>query len=217
MPDLMSSLVFSISNQKGGTGKTTLSVNFAAGLSKRGRTLLLDADPQGSAWQWAGMATEEHTYPASVIRAEDDLQYEINRQRQKHQFIVIDCPPTLETETTWAAMSVSDMVLIPVQPSPIDLWASLRLSSAIGRIRNKVNPELKAFIIVNQVEQRNALSRAMQQALAEFEIPSLKGVLRRRAVYRSTALEGVSVFCYGKRGEAAAEEIDSIIEEVLQK
>lgn len=212
----MPARVFAVSNQKGGTGKTTLSMNLAAGLATRGRTLIVDADPQGSAGQWAGLAPDQRPFPLSVITVAGNLAREINRFRQDYQYVVIDCPPTLETEATRQAMSASDTILIPVQPSPIDLWASVRLASTIEQIKQG-KPQLQAFIVLNQVEPRNALSRAMQQALAEFDIPSLNSVLRRRAIYRTSALEGASVFCIGKRGEAAAAEITSIIEELLQK
>ncbi|MEW5754908.1 MAG: ParA family partition ATPase, partial [Pseudomonadota bacterium] len=198
----MSARVIAISNQKGGTGKTTLSMNLAAGLAKHGRTLLVDADPQGSAGQWAGLAPDERPFPLSVITVAGNLAREVTRFRHDYQYVVIDCPPTLETDTTRQAMSAADTVLIPVQPSPIDLWASVRLAEAIEQIKQG-KPQLQAFIVVTQVEPRNALSRAMQQALAEFDIPSLSSVLRRRAVYRTSAIEGASVYCLGKRGEPA--------------
>lgn len=212
----MSTTVIAVSNQKGGTGKTTLSMNLAAGLAKRGRTLVVDADPQGSAGQWAASAPDDNPYPVSVISVAGNLTHEVSRFRQDYQYVVIDCPPTLETEVTMKAMSAADKVLIPVLPSPVDLWASVRLSTALEQLRMS-KPQLKAYMVVNQVEPRNALSRAMQQALAEFDIPALEGCLRRRAVFRTSAIEGRSVYCFGKRGQAAAEELDSIIDEVLTK
>lgn len=211
----MSAQVFSISNQKGGTGKTTLSMNFAAGLAQRGRTLIIDADPQGSAGQWTGLAPDKRPFPVSVIAVAGNLAHEIKRFRQDYQYIVVDCPPTLEGDTVRRAMLSSDTMLIPVLPSPVDLWASVRLAETIEQARLG-NPELKAYLVINQQEPRSALSRAMQQALDEFDIPSLKGGLRRRAVYRTSAIEGASVFCLGKQGQAAAQEIESIIEELLQ-
>jgi len=211
----MSAKVFSISNQKGGTGKTTLSMNFASGLSRRGRTMVVDADPQGSAGQWAGLAPDDRPFPVSVISLAGNLAREIDRFREDYQYIVIDCPPTLETDVSRLAMSVSDAVLIPVLPSPIDLWASVRLADAIEQAKLS-NSKLKAYLVVNQLEPRSALSRAMQQALAEFELEALNSVLRRRAVYRTSAIEGASVYCMGKRGDAAAQEIESIIEELTQ-
>jgi len=210
----VSAKVFSIANQKGGTGKTTLSMNFAAGLAKHGRTLVIDADPQRSAGQWTSLAPDKRPFPVSVIAVSGKLSNEIARFRQDYEYLVIDCPPSLETGTVNEAMLASDTMLIPVLPSPIDLWASVRLASAIEQAKLR-NPQLQAHLVINQLEPRSALSRAMQEALAEFDIPSLKNALRRRAVYRNSAIEGASVFCIGKQGQAAAQEIEAIIEELL--
>ena len=210
----MSAKIFAISNQKGGTGKTTLTMNFAAGLAQRGRTLVVDTDPQGSALQWAGLAPDERPFPVSVITLAGNLARELNRFRDDYQYVVIDCPPTLEAGITTTAMTASDTVLIPVLPSPVDLWASIKLANTIEQVK-LVNPSMQAYLVINQLEPRSALSRAMQQALAEFDVPSLQNWICRRAIYRTSAIEGNSVFGSGKRGLAARQEIESIIEEVI--
>jgi len=210
----MTSRIFSVSNQKGGSGKTTLSMNLAAGLSRRGRTLVIDADPQGSASQWSSSATEDKPFPVSVISVGGNLTHEVNRFSRDYDYVVIDCPPTLETENTSKAMVVADTVLIPVLPSPVDLWASVRLANTIEQIK-QIKPQLKAHIVINQLEPRSALSRAMKDALEEFDIPALNSGLRRRAIYRNVAIEGSSVYCAGKQAQPAIDEIEQIIEEVL--
>jgi chromosome partitioning protein len=210
----MTTRVFAVANQKGGSGKTTLSMNFAAGLSKKGRTLIIDADPQGSASQWSSLASEHSPFPVSVIAIAGNLTHEVNRFSQDYEYIVIDCPPTLETEHTRKAMLSAHNVLIPVLPSPVDLWASIRLADTIEQIK-QIRPELKANLVINQLEPRSALSRAMHEALAEFDIPALNSYLRRRAIYRNVAIEGRSIYCAGKQARAAVNELDEIIEELL--
>ena len=130
--------------------------------------------------------------------------------------MVLDCPPSLESHASRQALRACDVALIPVLPSPIDLWASLKLPQEIEEAR-KVNPNIKAYLVLNQLEPNSALSSAMQDALLEFGIPVLNAVIRRRAVYRSAALEGNSVFQMGGHGTQAAEEIDAIIKEVIGK
>ena len=210
----MSAQVFAISNQKGGTGKTTLSMNLAAGLAQKGRALLIDADPQGSATQWSRLAPPEKPFPVSVISVGGHLAREVETFGRDFDYVVIDCPPTLETGVMQAAMQVTDTVLIPVLPSPVDLWASIRIAEAIDHAKLR-NRQLSARIVINQLEPRSALSSAMQEALEEFDIPALQAGIRRRAIYRNAAMEGRSVFEMGKRGQPAVEEIQAVIEEVL--
>jgi chromosome partitioning protein len=189
-------------------------MNFAAGLAQRGKVLLIDADPQGSAGQWSSLASDDKPFPVSVISIGGNLAREAKRFASDYDYVVIDCPPTLETGVMQMAMQVSDKVLIPVLPSPVDLWASIRIIEAIEQVKIQ-NRGLQPYIVVNQLEPRSALSKAMKEALHEFDIPALGEGIRRRAAYRNAAVDGVSVFCMGKRGEAAADEINNIIEELL--
>jgi chromosome partitioning protein len=120
----------------------------------------------------------------------------------------------LDTRISREVLRACDVALIPVLPSPIDLWASLRLPQEVAEAR-KANPRLKAYLLINQLEPKNALSGAMFVAMAEFGLPILKSCVRRRAVYRNAALEGVSVYQMGSRGLQAAKEIDLIINEAI--
>ena len=209
----MATHIIAVINQKGGAGKTTLSMNLAAGLAKRADTCVLDLDPQASSRQWASLGSAP--FPATVKQINGKWDAKTLHQNYKaYEHLVLDCPPSLESHASLQALRACDVALIPVLPSPIDLWASLRLPQEIEEAR-KTNKRLKAFLVLNQLEPKSALSAAMHDAIAEFGIPVLDTGIRRRAIYRSAALEGVSVFQLGSRGSLAAAEIEAIINEVI--
>ena len=209
----MSTHVTAVINQKGGAGKTTLAMNLAAGLARRAQTVVIDLDPQGSSRQWASLGSAP--FPATVkqIAGKWDAR-SLHQNYRAYRHMVLDCPPSIDSHASLQALRACDVALIPVLPSPVDLWASLRLPQEIEEAR-KANSSLKAYLVLNQLEPRSALSAAMHEALAEFGVPVLKATIRRRAAYRGAALEGVSVYQMGSRGAPAAAEIEAIINEVI--
>ena len=205
--------VIAIVNQKGGTGKTTLALNLAAGLARRASTAVIDADPQRSISQWVALAEDTSGLPV-VTEIKAPAAPAIARLKKTHRYVVVDCPPTVQGPVIEAVMASADLVLIPVLPSPLDLWASVEMAALVHQAQKK-NRALQAYLILNQVETRNALSRVMQQAVAEFDVPLLKASVQRRAAYRSAAIEGVSVYALGSRGAQAVADIEAIIKEIL--
>jgi chromosome partitioning protein len=208
----MTSTKFAVANLKGGCGKSTLAMNLAAGLVTRGKAVLLDADPQGTVDHWA--SDEKVAGMPRVVATGDELSKQIRWAESTHQYVVVDCPPSLGSAYTEVALQQVDIVLVPVLPSPPDLWSSVHMVEAVAKAR-KVNPELRAYFVRNQVESRSALSHAMRQALQFCDLPALESSLGRRAAYRWAALEGISVYQFGARGQKAVSDIESIIKEVL--
>ena len=206
--------VIAVANQKGGVGKTTLAMNMAAGLTRRGSCIVVDADPQRSATMWIELSDSLREFPAKVVPAEDEIKKQIIQLQTEFDYIVIDCPPEIKSDSTMSAIEISQVLLIPLLPSPMDLWASTRIEELIKRVQ-RVNPTILAFVVLNQIEPRSAMSRGMDGALQEINIPVLRHRLSRRASYRTAALEGCSVYDLGFRGRVASEEIDNIIDEVL--
>ncbi len=209
----MSNRIIAVINQKGGTGKTTLALNLAAGLVKRGTVHLVDADPQRSVTQWVGMGGGNSGLPG-VAQLIGNPTAILGKLLRNHRYVVVDCAPTVQGETVRTILRLAHIVLIPTLPSPIDLWASVDMAVAVNAAQ-KDNPGMNAYLVLNQLEARNALSRDMREAVAEFDVPVLAAAMQRRAAYRSAALEGQSVYGMGKRGLLAVEDIEAIIEEIL--
>lgn len=205
--------VIALVGNKGGAGKTTLSVNLAAGLAKETNAIVVDADPQGSAIQWN--AFTDSALSVTVLEASDELNTQLTELSQKYDYVVVDCPPSVHALQTKKVLEICDLALIPVQPSPVDLWATVHTEKAVEDARQS-NTNLRAVLVINQLETRTTLSKLVRDALSEIGLPVAKTALRRRAVFRNSALEGKNVFEMGRRGSDAASEIDQLIHEVIK-
>jgi len=205
--------VIAFVGNKGGAGKTTLSVNLAAGLARYAETAIVDADPQGSSVHWYANADELKVAP--VFQAEPELLEQIENLRGQFAYVIADCPPSVHAPQTDAILRVADVVMVPVQPSPVDLWATVHIEQAIEEAK-QINPTLRAVLVVNQLESRSTLSQLIREALAEIAVPVAGTAIRKRAVYKASALEGRTVFDMGKRGAEAAAELDQLIREVIR-
>lgn len=204
--------VIALAGNKGGSGKTTLAINLAGALARRGRVVLLDADPQGSCVHWH-TATEDNN-PVPVLAAGDDVTGAVRGNRNPCDFLLIDCPPSVTAPQTLEALSLADWVLIPVLPSPLDIWAGLHVEPVLKTARED-NPTLQALLVINQLEPRTRLSRLARQALEELGLPTAATAVRRRMAYRQAILEGRSVVDMGKLGAEAAHEIEQLIVELV--
>ncbi len=204
--------VIAIVGNKGGVGKTTLSINIAAGAARYGNVALVDADPQGSALQWSRMAEGEAPLP--VYEADTPLAQQTTDLLRTYSHIVIDCPPYVQSSQTAEVLQIADIALIPVLPSPMDLWATVHIEEAVD-IAQETNPGLRVLLLINQMELRTTFSRVMREALSEIQFPVAETAVRRRAVYRNSVLEGKSVFDAGYPGREAVEELDKLIKEVM--
>lgn len=206
--------VIVLASTKGGVGKTTLAMSLAEGLARRDSTLVVDSDPQQSALQWWSVADGGKRLGFCVEAGDRAVITAIEAARRHHRFVVVDCPPSFSAYQTREALTQADLVLLPMQPSPVDLWAGAHMAEWV-RDAKKVNPGLRAFIVLNQVEPNTRLWRGIKEVLNELDLPTLETTIRRRAVFRNAALTGASVYTIGKQGREAAAEIENLIEEVL--
>ena len=120
--------ILSVSNQKGGSGKTTLAVNLARVFARSGPAVLVDADPQRSASGFLESSPELPVVSAPDVAA---LQRVLRESRTAAGFVVIDCPPILP-DVNAAAVAAADVVLVPCNPSPLDIAAAAPLLEALA-------------------------------------------------------------------------------------
>lgn len=206
-------MIIGVLNQKGGVGKTTIAVNLAAGLARSGaRVLLIDADPQGSALDWSA-AREGDPLFSVVGLPRPSVHREIGQIGQGYDHIIIDGPPRV-TDLARSAIMASDIVLIPVQPSPYDIWAADEVVKLIGEAR-VYKENLKAVFVVNRKIANTAIGRDVGEALAAYPVPVLAASITQRVIYAEAAAQGLAVFEIDADGPAAAE-IEAVLNELMR-
>jgi chromosome partitioning protein len=215
----MAAKIISITNQKGGAGKSTTTMLLAGGFAKKNlRVFVADADKQRTATRWAKEAPENSPFPANVYPMGDyeaTIHREIRKVIDSYDVILVDCPPALESPIPQSALQVSDLALIPMIPSPPDIWAAAGIENLVKRAAI-TNPTLQARILVNMAQDRTMLSRKVEELLEAFGIPLLRHRLIQREVYRHTAGFGLTIYgMTGDTAQVAQREVTAITKEVL--
>jgi chromosome partitioning protein len=196
-------MIIGVLNQKGGVGKTTIATNLAAVCSRAGnRVLLVDADPQGSSMAWSAAREGDPLFPV-VAMAKPTLHRDLPEIASDYDVVVIDGAPRVN-DLGRAAILASDVVLIPVQPSPYDVWASADTVQLI-REAQQFKENLKAVFVINRKIVNTAIGRDVHKALGEFEFPVLSAALCQRVIYAESAGQGLSVIETDPKSEAALE------------
>ena len=218
--------VIILANSKGGCGKSLAAAMVSSELSNRMsssisgrkfRVLICDSDPQGTSTEWS-KASPNGAYPSLAVlnfsAYEEKIHREIQKQIYNYDFIVVDCASSLLSLATQSALLISDLAIIPLPPSPGDLWAAFGMKKMIA-IAQTINPGLKAVILPNRVV-RTSLSKAIMSELENFGIPLMKSRIFNRTAYQEAVIAGVSVADLGRDAKPAADEIRALTDEVLE-
>ncbi len=201
-------MVVGVLNQKGGVGKTTIAVNIAAVLAKLGqRVLLVDADPQASSLAWSSARERDPLFPV-VAMPKATRHRDLSELARDYDGIVIDGAPRLDAVGR-SVILASDLVLIPVQPSPFDLWAAAHTLELV-REAQQFKPTLRATLVVNRKVANTAIGRDIVTALTCYELPILPVHLYQRVLYAESAAQGLAVIEASPHGAAACEMIELV-------
>jgi chromosome partitioning protein len=206
-------VVITVAQQKGGAGKTTLASSLAAAYAATRRVAVLDIDPQGSLARWHGLRSARKIAPTLIALSDISgwrLAAEIERLRRAFDVLIVDSPPSVETDARLAIRS-ADLVLVPMQPSPPDLWAAdatLKLAAAEKR---------RVRIVLNRAPGSGKLRAAIEAELAASGTPTMATVLGNRTGFAAAFAQGLGVTETAPRSVAATElqALLAEIEEIL--
>ena len=195
--------VIAVSNQKGGSGKTTIATHLGRALQIEGAdVLLVDSDPQGSARDWAAVREDQ---PLTVVGIDrPTIDRDVKKVARKVDFVVIDGAPQA-ADLAVSAIKAADFVLIPVQPSPYDIWATSDLVELVKQRIEVTDGRLRAAFVVSRAIKGTRIGVEITEALAGYGLPILESRITQRVSYPGTAAAGITVLAAEPTGDAATE------------
>ena len=210
----MLSKVITISQQKGGTGKTTLAVHLAMAFIKYHdlKVAIIDTDPQGSLGKWFMIRTEKKVSNENLTFKTASLwgaQYEAKTLKNDHDIVIIDTPPKIESDAR-PSIEAADLVLIPIAASHVDFWAT----GAIVEIAKKANKKILAQI--NRSSQRSKLIDKTKDFIKSLDLKSTETIIGNRQIYTSSMGEGKTAVEKQRKGNAV-DEIKQLSEQILKQ
>lgn len=206
--------VVAVLNQKGGAGKTTIATHLARAWQIAGKdVLLVDSDPQGSARDWAAVREDQPVPVVGIDRPTIDRDL---KSIARKDVVVIDGAPQV-TELAVSAIKAASFILIPVQPSPYDIWATADLVELVKARVEITDGKLKAAFVVSRAIKNTKIGTEVTDALLGYGLPVLDSRVVQRVSYPGTAASGSTVLDQEPEGDAAREirhlmkEIDGIL------
>jgi len=218
VPPFDHSLIYAILNQKGGAGKTTTSIGLGEAMALDGLdVVVVDSDPQGTARDYEAMGIHNDKPLTVRVIGMDRPVLDKSVPPMKEQFRIID-GASKANDLTVSAIKAADIIIIPVQPSPLDMWGTSDLVDLIKmnmEAREGGKRPLKAYFLITQTTEGTILDGLAEEGLAGYGFPVLKTRLHDLEDYKKSALDGRTPLTAFPRGGAAGE-LRALKDEILE-
>ncbi len=205
----MAAKIVAVAQRKGGAGKTTLVAQLGVAWALQGRRVaLLDVDPQGSLSAWGAIRAERgHASRPEIMAVQGwRLANEIGRLRPSHDLLIIDTPPHAETDAR-VAIRAADLIVIPLQPSPMDLWAT---GATLDLVRQE---RRRALLVLNRLPARSNMIAFSHEKIAREGLPLAAAALGNRTAFAASIAEGGAVV-ETEPSSPAAQEVEALTAEI---
>jgi chromosome partitioning protein len=209
----MRSLILSFINQKGGVGKSTLSINVAACLAQLGqKVLLIDADKQETASTWKRLRPADDAVFTVVSMARENMARDAMELASGYDFAIIDGPPHADAISR-SCIVASDLVAVPIEPGGASRWSS-DLTIRQLQEAQEFKPSLKCGFVVSRKIGGTVLGRDTRAASADAGIPTFETEIEQRVAFAEAMTMGKTIFEWAP-GNAAVREIQALTHELL--
>jgi chromosome partitioning protein len=209
-------MIISFAGLKGGCGKTTLALCTATELAKRDqKVLIIDADPQATLSEWRELAGESS--PVTLLAMPRPYIHnpgQLDVLAKNFDHVVIDCPASLG-DITRSALMASDVVMLPLGPSPADYWTAVE---AVGFVRGTqmVNRDLKGALVITRKIPGTKQGKNARNKLSEIDFEILNQEVTMRVDYSACMEVGKGVSQYSPKS-AAAVEVRNLVDEIIKR
>jgi chromosome partitioning protein len=211
----MSGRILTVAQQKGGSGKTTLAAHVAVALARQSGepVAILDVDPQGSLGTWfearEGSLGEDNTGLEFRTASGWGARREARSLAKSHGYVLVDTPPKSDSDAK-PAIDVADFVIVPIQPTPVDLWATSQTIQLADR------EDTPALLVLNRVPPRASLTGETEEAIAASGYEALQARLGNRTVFASSMGRGLTASEEASTSKAAME-VAALVEELIER
>jgi chromosome partitioning protein len=206
-------MIISVTSLKGGVGKSTITQNLAVCFAHSGyKVCIADADANQSALRWSSLREEELPPIPAFGTPEKTLSSNIKKLNDDYEIVLVDGTPSLDRVTSKIIL-LADLVLVPILPSGLDIWATEQFLERLADAREQKEQPIPAYFLLNQFQSNLNLNKEFREVLNDTGIPVLDSVLKNRVAYREAVIKGLGVYEF--KDEKAKTEFVELYNEVV--